>query len=163
MRINLHEIIEMPGGSIPFELDLETDNLDYPQIVAYSTLPHAVGKVVNEAGVLHVKGEVSAEMVCICDRCGDEFKTQKVTQLHGIIAEEDDGENPELFLLEGNEIDMSEIVSTCFILDMDTKFLCMPDCKGICPKCGKNLNSGSCACGKEVDPRFAVLEQLLDK
>ena len=55
------------------------------------------------------------------------------------------------------------ILSTLFILDMDSKFLCREDCKGLCPKCGKNLNLGPCGCGKETDPRFAVLEQLLDK
>ena len=32
-----------------------------------------------------------------------------------------------------------------------------------CPTCGKDLNEGSCGCGKQTDPRFAVLEQLLDK
>jgi uncharacterized protein len=46
---------------------------------------------------------------------------------------------------------------------METKFLCREDCKGLCARCGKNLNLGPCGCGKEIDPRFAVLEQLLDK
>ena len=46
---------------------------------------------------------------------------------------------------------------------METKFLCSEDCKGLCPRCGKNLNLGPCGCRKEPDPRFAVLEQLLDK
>ena len=102
-------------------------------------------------------------MVCICDRCGAEFDSTKTTALHATIVEEDDGENQELFLLEGDEIDLDEILSTCFILDMETKFLCREDCKGLCPKCGKNLNLGPCGCRKEIDPRFAVLEQLLDK
>ena len=33
----------------------------------------------------------------------------------------------------------------------------------LCPKCGKNLNDGECSCRPDADPRFAVLEQLLDK
>ena len=37
------------------------------------------------------------------------------------------------------------------------------DCKGLCSTCGKNLNLGPCGCRKQIDPRFAVLEQLLDK
>ena len=55
------------------------------------------------------------------------------------------------------------VKTTCFILDMESKFLCREDCKGLCPVCGRNLNLGSCDCGKKIDPRFAVLEQLLDK
>ena len=62
-----------------------------------------------------------------------------------------------------NFVNDHEVLSTCFILDMETKFLCKEDCKGLCPSCGKNLNLGPCGCRKEIDPRFAVLEQLLDK
>ena len=119
MRLNLREIIEIPGGSIPFECELDTDNLDFPAVKAYSSKPHAVGRVYNEAGVLNLSGEISADMRCICDRCGTEFDSIKTTALHATIAEEDDGgENPELFLLDGDEIDLDEILSTCFILDM---------------------------------------------
>ena len=164
MRLNLREIIEIPGGSIPFECELDTENLDFPAVKAYVSKPHAVGRVYNEAGVLNLSGEISADMRCICDRCGTEFDSTKTTALHATIAEEDDdGENPELFLLDGDEIDLDEILSTCFILDMETKFLCREDCKGLCSRCGKNLNLGPCGCRKEIDPRFAVLEQLLDK
>ena len=163
MRLNLREIIEIPGGSIPFECELDTDNLDFPAVKAYKSKPHAVGRVYNEAGVLNLSGEIRADMLCACDRCGAEFDSIKTTALHATIVEEDDVENPELFLLEGDEIDLDEILSTCFILDMETKFLCREDCKGLCPKCGKNLNLGPCGCRKEIDPRFAVLEQLLDK
>ena len=93
-----------------------------------------------------------------------EFESTKITPLSAVIVDknDDNAEDPELFFLDGNEIDLDEILSTLFILDMDTKFLCREDCKGLCPRCGKNLNLGPCGCGKEIDPRFAVLEQLLD-
>jgi len=55
-----------------------------------------------------------------------------------------------------------EVLSTCFILSMDTKCLCRPDCAGLCDRCGANLNLGPCRCQKPRDPRMAVLEQLLD-
>ena len=164
MRLNLREIIEIPGGSIPFACELDTENLDFPAVKSSQAKPHAEGRVYNEAGVLNLSGEIRADMLCVCDRCGAEFESTKITALHATIAEEDDnGEDPELFLLDGDEIDLDEILSTCFILDMETKFLCKEDCKGLCPKCGKNLNLGPCGCRKEIDPRFAVLEQLLDK
>ena len=79
-----------------------------------------------------------------------------------LTAEEQD-DNVDLFPLDGDAVDLDEVLSTCFILDMETKFLCREDCKGLCPTCGKNLNLGPCGCRKQVDPRFAVLEQLLDK
>ena len=163
MRLNLREIIEIPGGSVPFRCELETERLDFPSIQAYKGKPQAEGRVYNEAGVLHMEGVLRAEMTCICDRCGCEFESVKVTPLDAVIVEENTGDDPELFTLEGDGIDLSEVLETCFILDMETKFLCKEDCKGLCPTCGKNLNLGPCGCRKQIDPRFAVLEQLLDK
>ena len=163
MLLNLREIIEIPGASVDFETELETDRLDFPAIKEYKAKPKAVGRVYNEAGILNLTGEIRADMVCACDRCGCDFERTKLTKLHATIVEENAEDDPELFLLQGDEIDLDEILSTCFILDMDSKFLCKEDCKGLCPDCGKNLNLGPCGCRKKNDPRFAVLEQLLDK
>ena len=50
-----------------------------------------------------------------------------------------------------------------FVLHLDTKNLCSPDCKGLCPGCGADLNREPCRCKKEVDPRLAKLAQLLEE
>ena len=162
MRLDLREIIEVPGASVPFDCELETERLDFPAVKAYRGRPHARGRVYNEAGVLHLEGELTAEMTCVCDRCGAEFDSVKELPLEATIVEEESEEFPELFVLDGNAVDLDEILETSLILDMETKFLCREDCKGLCPVCGKNLNLGPCGCRKELDPRFAVLEQLLD-
>ena len=163
MRLDLREILYVPGASIPFACELDTERLDFPSVKAYRAAPRAEGRVYNEAGVLHLEGTLTAEMLCVCDRCGAEFESVKEVPLDATIVEEESEEFPELFVLNGNEIDLDEILETSLILDMETKFLCREDCKGLCPSCGKNLNLGPCGCRKQIDPRFAVLEQLLDK
>ena len=52
MRLNLREIIEIPGGSVPFSQELDTALLDFPSIRAYTAPITAEGKVVNTAGIL---------------------------------------------------------------------------------------------------------------
>ena len=163
MRLDLRELIVNPERRLPFQLELETDGLDFPSVQEYLNPPVADGVVYNEAGILHMQGTVTADMLCICDRCGQQFESTKETAVDAVLVEEESEDNPELFVLEGTEIDAQEVLSTCFILDMETKFLCREDCKGLCARCGRNLNLGPCGCGKEIDPRFAVLEQLLDK
>lgn len=165
MKLNLREIIEIPGKSLPFVRELETEELAFPSIVRYLSAPHAEGRVFNEAGVLRLEGEIRTELLCICDRCACEFECAKTTPLSAVIVDrnDDNADDPELFFLDGDEIELDELLTTLFILDMDTKLLCREDCKGLCPQCGKNLNEGPCGCGKKADPRFAVLEQLLDK
>ena len=163
MRLDLREIIALPGSSLPFDCELETERLDFPAVKTYRAKPRAQGRVYNQAGVLRLEGTLTAEMTCICDRCGAEFESTKRTALDAVIVEEENEEFPEYFVLEGSELDLDELLSTCLILDMESKFLCREDCKGLCPACGRNLNLGPCGCRKQTDPRFAVLEQLLDK
>ena len=163
MRLDLREIIKVPGGSLPFACELDTGRLDFPSIRSYRSKPHAQGRVYNEAGILRLEGTLTAEMRCVCDRCGTEFDSVKVLPLDAVIVEEESADFPELFVLEGNSVDLDDILETSLILDMETKFLCREDCRGLCPSCGKNLNLGPCGCRKQIDPRFAVLEQLLDR
>ena len=89
---------------------------------------------------------------------------EMVVAVETLQAQElEDEENDEIILLENGTVDLDEIFSTACILAMDGKHLCSEDCKGLCPTCGKDLNEGPCGCGKELDPRLAVLAKLLDK
>ncbi|MFA5145317.1 MAG: DUF177 domain-containing protein [Candidatus Omnitrophota bacterium] len=47
----------------------------------------------------------------------------------------------------GRVIDLDPEIREEIILDYPVRLLCSPDCKGLCPKCGKNLNEGGCSCG----------------
>ena len=81
-----------------------------------------------------------------------------------LLAETLEGEEDEdIVLLENGEVDVGDLAYTAFLLAMDTKHLCSEDCKGLCPGCGVNLNREPCRGKKQVDPRGAALEQLLDK
>lgn len=162
MLLDLREIIEVPGKSVPFTCELDTNELDFDSVAAYLSAPVATGKVSNTAGILTLEGTLTAEMSCFCDRCGKRFDRTKTMELNVCIS---DGEtdDPEAFTLEGDKLDLNELLTTVFVLDMETKFLCSVDCKGLCARCGADLNLGPCGCRKEIDPRLAVLEQLLDK
>lgn len=163
MLLELHEIIDIPGASAPFSCTLETDRLFFPSVSEFLSSPYAEGRVVNSAGALSLEGRITAKMLCVCDRCGEQFELDKSTELNvPLAAELEDEENPDIFLIENSCLDLDEALGTCFILDMDAKLLCSEDCKGLCARCGANLNHGPCSCGREIDPRMAVLGQLLD-
>ena len=163
MWLDLRKIIETPGASAAFEVTLDPEHLRDPAIAEFKLPPEARGEVVNTAGLLNLRGELTAEMTCVCDRCGTAFDRKKVLSLDvPLAADVSDEASPEVFAIEGDGIDVSEIAETCFILDMEQKVLCREDCKGLCPICGKDLNAGPCGCAKPGDPRLAVLGQLLE-
>ena len=165
MLLDLRELIVNPAVRLPFRLELEEDRLDFPAVKEYLRPPVAEGVITNEADVLHLRGKIIADMLCICDRCGQEFERSKITPVDVVLADAAEGEDidSDTFPLQGTEVDAQDVLSTCLILDMEMRFLCREDCKGLCARCGRNLNLGPCNCGKEIDPRFAVLEQLLDE
>ena len=94
--------------------------------------------------------------------CNFAFKKELPVEAK-IAADESDESDPDVFPLEGDALDVSDVLETLFILETEPKFLCREDCRGLCPSCGKDLNDGPCGCKKEVDPRLAALSQLLDK
>ncbi len=163
MKLDLREIIDVPGGRLSFAQELSTERLGSPAILSWDSVPDAEGVVENTAGVLTARGRIQARMTCVCDRCGAEFKAEKALDFEAPIVPAGESEDPEAFELEGDWLDLDDLLETVYILDMDTKYLCRHDCKGVCPECGKNLNEGPCSCRKKPDPRLAVLEQLLDK
>ena len=164
MRLNLNEIIEVPGKSVAFECELDAERLLVPSVVSFSQAPKAEGIVKNSAGALTLMGSIKADMLRVCDRCMEEYRQEKTLNLEIPLAFElEDDENPDIFPIEADGwLELSEVLETCFILDMEAKSLCKEECAGLCQTCGANLNHGKCSCRPNVDPRLAVLGQLLD-
>ena len=164
MRLNLKDIINVPGSQVPF--DFEPDLSEAAGGSVKEVLPgaRAVGKVSNNAGVLTFSAELTGQAVCVCARCLKEFTHNIHMHVKATIADGDqESDDPDMYFLEGNEIDADEIVYTAFVLNMEEIMLCDEDCKGLCHRCGADLNLGPCSCKSEIDPRLAVLTQLLEK
>lgn len=63
-----------------------------------------------------------------------------------------------------DQIDLNELLREQFYLELPMKPLCREDCKGLCPQCGTNRNTGTCTCTTEwEDPRLAALKGLVRK
>lgn len=166
MLLGLSKIIDCPGALVSFTTSVDLSDLQFGACCPVREPVSASGVVRNTAGVLVMTGGITARLYGVCDRCAREFVRDVEYPIDAILVSElQDEENEEewVFPLEGDSADLEDIVRTIFVLNMDSKLLCKPDCRGLCCRCGKNLNDGSCACQKEPDPRFAVLQQLLEK
>lgn len=163
MRLDLRNIIHVPEASKPFRFQMDLSDLEFYGKHLITRPVQIEGSVTNHAGALVLEGTASSLLDLSCDRCGKAFSREKVVELNCLLATElEDEEHDEIYLIEGNEVDLEEVAGTAFILAMDTKNLCSDNCKGLCAKCGADLNNGPCGCRPEVDPRLAALAQLLD-
>ena len=165
MRLNLKDIIHVPGGMCPFDFQLDLSGLEFNGEHPIDQPVAVTGQVRNMAGPLLLEGTAATTLHLTCDRCGKPFSREKVVPLETLLATElsDESNDDEIVLLDGDEVDLDEVATTAFVLAMDSKNLCSEDCKGICPGCGADLNVEACRCRPEVDPRLAVLAQLLEK
>ena len=166
MLLELSKIIETPGASVPFSTSVDLRDLLYGTSYPVSEPVLASGNVRNTAGVLVMTGNITTTIHGVCDRCAADFTQDVEFPIDVVLVTElsnEENEDEWVFPLEGDSADLEDIVRTVFVLNMDSKLLCKPDCQGICCRCGKNLNDGPCNCQKEPDPRLAALRQLLDK
>jgi uncharacterized protein len=125
-------------------------------------------------------GTFKGHVLVACSRCVGEVdlaidERLRVTFLppsempadDGVEAGQDDGDGAEvdegdldLFPFDGETIDLEPLLREQFVLAVPYAPLCREDCKGLCPQCGIDLNSGTCACEPPIDPRLAALKGL---
>ena len=163
MILDLREIIGVPGGMVSFDFQPDMSDAAGGSIAGIKNPARAAGDVRNTAGILTFSANVDVEFACICARCLKEFEYPVHKQISANLTEGGEGENPDGYFLQGDKVDAEEIVVTEFILNMNDTLLCSDNCAGLCQYCGTDLNKESCKCKKEIDPRLAVLSQLLEE
>jgi uncharacterized protein len=108
-----------------------------------------VGEVEDDGLTLKIVGKIYCRRKFICDRC---LIQAEENQVHEFEEEIDESE-----IVDGI-LDITELVRDTLIAAQPIKNLCKPNCKGLCPKCGQNLNQGECNCDNStIDPRLAAL------
>jgi len=164
MLLDLREIIGVPGGMVTFDYEPDISEAAIGSVVRIKQPSRAAGNVKNRAGALTFSAIVDAVCVCVCARCLVEFEYPVHQQITAYLTEGGiNGEDPDGYFLQGDKVDADEIIITEFILELDQRHLCREDCAGLCEKCGADLNNEPCTCNRNIDPRLAVLGQLLDK
>ncbi len=123
---------------------------------------------------IEVRGELEVGLVLTCARCLAEFERDLHCDLFCAYAPrpaerrqptagdlELSTDDVGLIFFEGRTIDTAEAVREEILAALPYRALCRPDCRGLCPRCGANLNLETCACAAErIDPRLADLARL---
>ena len=163
MKVDVRPILHTPGRRLEFQFALDLSDLEFDGRKPVSRPVAVEGEVRNTADLLELELTARTTLDAVCDRCGKEFLLDKEAGYRCMLAEElQNEESDEIVLLEDGTVDAGELARTAFILGMDSKTLCSEDCKGLCPRCGADLNLGPCSCKKEPDPRLAALAKLLE-
>jgi uncharacterized protein len=169
MRIELENL---EGGKGDFAHVYNPDELNPVDERVKLTAPATVnGKIRLAGNEVFVNGHVDTRAQVECDRClkpielpvNADFELEYITGSEyetSAVAELTEAEMS-VAVFDGEALDVDEIVKEQILLAVPTRMLCREDCKGICPQCGVDKNTGECNCEtKEIDPRWAALKNL---
>ena len=109
----------------------------------------------------HIEGDVSLVMDIPCDRCLDPVRCSIEFQLDKDVDFDAENGEDDISFAEGYVIDVDKLLYSEISMALPMKTLCSNDCKGICWKCGINLNRETCDCDTFVpDPRMSVISDI---
>ena len=124
----------------------------------------------QETGRFRLAGQLKGDLELACSRClepywlpvATEFDLRYVPRLEAGEGEKEVEEDDlATALYSDDQIDLGLLIMEQFQLALPMKPLCDPACKGLCPECGTNRNTGSCDCKREwSDPRLEVLKNF---
>ena len=155
----------------PIELAFEPNDIDLDEGTQLTEKAVFAGDISRDGSKTHVRGQIKAEVEIDCVRCLEPVSKKLDVEFEDIFvdaADEPTDDEIELgydeldeSLIDGEEIDMADVVREQLILATTETVLCKEDCKGLCPKCGGNRNLIDCKCEEnETDPRWAALKNL---
>lgn len=146
MILNLRQIYQVVGECELIDYQIEQSELDGYKGIALSTPITVKGKIENRASIVTLNLEVDVKMLHNCDRCLIQFEREYCYKFRHIVVRTLNNESDEYVVTNGNKLDLNELVMSDLILSIPTKKLCDENCKGLCPKCGTDLNKSECSC-----------------
>ncbi len=156
MKINIHAVpdagLDLADDILPQDLELDPDEFE---LRGAGYLEVHVRKLGQN---FLVNARVRVRVVRPCARCLEpaveavdaEFET--LYQPGDAALRRDDqtveADDVGVIIFQGHELDLTPEIRQALLLALPFKALCRPDCKGLCPRCGANLNEGPCACAR---------------
>jgi len=150
MFININEI----KNGDKLEFSLLKDELDISELEETALCRFVLTKLKTR---VRIKGDVSFKLNITCARCLEVVTKQFNEKVDCILERESPciikeekialtTTDTEKYYYAGDEVDITPLVRDTILLAIPIKPLCTPDCRGLCPYCGENLNEGDCKC-----------------
>ena len=155
--------LKNPGQEYPFTADAVLEEMDVLGDPVRFVDIAAKGVYVGMGETVSLEAEVTATVVSRCARCLTEVVLPITAEMHAEFAHEPDPEDPDQYCFEASTLELTDAIRDALVLELPLRFLCSEDCKGLCSKCGTNLNTGTCTCqeGDDDTNPFAALRSMI--
>lgn len=156
MIINISEVLKT-GKSEDLKLKEEINFKNF-KLKGPVSLEVEVKKI---SDIIEINGKVDFIIITRCSRCNKKIEKSLTFDFLENFSMNEKSEEEEINKIKGFDIDLSPFIKKTVIRKMPIKILCDESCKGICHKCGTDLNEEKCECTNEyINPAFAGLKDL---
>jgi len=159
--VNAAELLRRPGSEKTLSLLVpiaDLDIVDDPRFAADAEVEVALRLEALSDGIV-VAGRLRVRWQGVCRRCLVDTGGIVDSEVHELYQRT--VTDPDAFEIVGEQLDLRPAVRELVLLDAPATPLCRPDCAGLCPTCGANLNDGPCGCtAAPADPRWSALDAL---
>lgn len=162
MKIDVAEIKSIKNASLNIDItDTIKDLSDTINEYDFDKNANFIGKVENLDGVLKLKGCLKISYKTKCFRCLKDLEDSLDINIKEVFSNSNENGYEDAYLFEEDYIELDDAMRDNILLNMPMKKVCTADCKGLCPSCGKQLNTEKCDCKKdENDPRLEDLKKF---
>ncbi len=171
MQINLTELFSIEGKEKTYTAGIEMNTFRAPDGAREIVSKEPVVLQIRNLGgkKLLLEGKAVLTLRIPCGRCLEPvdvpFELDIFQELDMDASEADRVEElNEQPYVSGYYLDVDQLIGNELLLNLPMKVLCREDCKGICNRCGMNLNRGSCSCERSSpDPRMSAIQDIFQK
>lgn len=164
MALDVSRALKNPGQVYPFRAELVLPEMEVLSDPVRFEAIRVEGEFFCTGGSrVSLRAEASATAVSRCSRCLDPVEVPVRAQIDALYDRQPDPEDPDLYGFTASALELEDAVRDALLLELPLQFFCSPDCKGLCPVCGANLNRDACTCqeGGEVITPFSALKSIV--
>lgn len=168
MLLNLSDVLKDQGKIEQTTVELEMDHFEtrMGDFKITQKTPVAFSFTNIGEGEVRIQGNFSMTLMAACDRCLKELPVSIEVEFDRVALSPDalsEKEADDLSFMDGYQLDVETFAYNELLENWPMKILCKEDCKGVCPKCGQDLNERECGCDTFVpDPRMAAIKDIFE-
>jgi len=168
MLISLSEIMTTKDKVARIDAPIELERVEYQGASYEFVHKEPVDMTITNLGdkKVMIEGSTNISLTLFCSRCLKELtypmdiSFQKEIDFNLTAEERADGLDETNYII-GYNLDVDTLIYEEILIDFPMRLLCSEDCKGLCKKCGINLNEDTCDCDTTVlDPRMSVIRDI---
>ncbi|MEA1960367.1 MAG: DUF177 domain-containing protein [Bacillota bacterium] len=167
MKVNLKRLKTRPEAREAFSFVFDDFDSNWKELAEDFLDPVQLDLIIENTGkVYRGKGHLKTTVQLLCGRCVKAFAFPIVSELDISMVEDDYSQDcnhvEDFIVFSGDEVDITARVQEQIFLSIPMNPLCSLECKGLCPICGNDKNTGNCSCEeREIDPRWEKLKNLI--